>query len=381
MLNDFSVIDLRVTHLPAIADGQVIRRWRVEAISVFFRLRTLLKLRSRIRLTFNHKISTTPVQLVIKEISPEATPESLKVIPSHRLERTSGNRVMFGPWTGELGMEIFYWAPWVQSVASEDDLVMSRGGTKFLYPKSSSYIDIFTHTNAEWWGNYQVDQVRIYGGEKQRVWLAHELDLIKELQEFGMLNPRERVVHPKEFFKRFYADSSRDEEMILNFVESLSTHLPKTIESHLSQLNTSKSNLFNGHQVAYGVYSREGVNSAHVSEFLKSSRVREVIDHSEIYSLRTSYSDKHHLQIGEPEGMSYPLLNSRRDENLLNQASLISNCQYLITTHGGLAYLGLLLGRNVIALQSSMNVWHPRHVKNAELLAKLQDVKFEVIVC
>ena len=139
--------------------------------------------------------------------------------------------------------------------------------------------------------------------------------------------------------------------------------------------------MFNGSQVAYGVYSREGVNMSHVSRFLNSSRVREIIDNSKIYSLRTGYSDKHHLQMGEPEGMSYPLLNSRRDENLLNQASIIANCQYLITTHGGLAYLGLLLGKNVIALQSSMNFWHPRHVKNAELLAKLHRVNFDVIVC
>jgi hypothetical protein len=326
------------------------------------------------------KVDEVPDQIGTRKTHSGIETLTESVFQIQKRKRDLNDQVTFGPWAGELGMEIFYWAPWVHSVARKHDLVISRGGTSFLYPNQSKYIDMFTHSNAEWWAQYQSDQVHIYGGEKQRLWLPREFDYIRHLQRESVLGARERIIHPKEYFKTFYPDATQDEERITEYVKSLESHLPLTFEQNLLRMTKNQSIQFDGTQIAYGVYSREGVDESHVLRFLRSSRIREIVSNSEVFSLKTSYLDKHHLQLGVPENMSYPLIDSQRDENLLNQATIIANCKYLITTHGGLAYLGLLLGKNVIALQGSINVWHPRHVKNAQMMARLQNVNFEVVI-
>jgi hypothetical protein len=326
------------------------------------------------------KVDEVPHQMGTTKTHPAIDTVTASKFEIQKRKRDSNDQIIFGPWAGELGMEIFYWAPWVYSVARKHDLVISRGGTGFLYPNQSKYIDMFTYSKAEWWAQYQSDQVKVYGGEKQRLWLPLEFDFIRQLQRENVLSAKERMIHPKEYFKTFYPDATQDEERITEYVKSVESHLPLIIEQNLLRMNKNQSIHFDGTQIAYGVYSREGVDESHVSRFLRSSRIKEIVSNSEVFSLKTSYSDKHHLQLGVPENISYPLIDSQRDENLLNQATIIANCKYLITTHGGLAYLGLLLGKNVIALQGSIDVWHPRHVKNAQMMARLQNVNFEVVI-
>ena len=67
-----------------------------------------------------------------------------------------GLPVVAGPWTGEVGFELLYWAPFVRWVAAtyqvprEQLVILSRGGTASWYGEiSARYADVFSCVSAE----------------------------------------------------------------------------------------------------------------------------------------------------------------------------------------------------------------------------------------
>src|SRR5215510_800169 len=68
----------------------------------------------------------------------------------HRDPREDGGSILVGPWTGEVGFELIYWAPFVRWFVAEYGIdprqltIYSRGGTQAWYAMpGSGYVDIF----------------------------------------------------------------------------------------------------------------------------------------------------------------------------------------------------------------------------------------------
>ena len=372
--------DVRVNFPPDLAYSTPLKRSCIWTLNFVSMIKTKVRLRTRTLETLNKLkpakgVGESGNKLKIhNELNNSCFP----------LEQNSLRNVrpslVFGPWTGELGMELLYWAPWVNSISQPGDLIISRGGVNFLYPKIEKYLDIFSFTDNKWWKNYQQSQMKIYGGEKQRSWLTSEYDLINKMIDSEIIPPNVKILHPKEYFRQVYDLPVFDSVNLTKYILELRTNLAVMLQNENEELieTNFSSKTLRSERVAFGVYSRQGVGDNEIQEFLDSEEFKESTRGKFLYSMKTNFSDVHHSHSGNVSGLSFPLINSNRQSNLLQQARLVYNCETLITTHGGLAYLGLILGRNVICFQGKSRDWNERHISNAKFIANLNAVKFKI---
>ena len=87
---------------------------------------------------------------------------------------TGGDLIVAGPWLGEVGFELLYWAPFLAWVADHlrlDPLrllVISRGGTASWYaPFAGRYADVFNHAAPETFKAEHDARVAAIGEQKQ----------------------------------------------------------------------------------------------------------------------------------------------------------------------------------------------------------------------
>ena len=99
---------------------------------------------------------------------------------SARLEKelsamaSTGDTIVAGPWLGEVGFELLYWAPFLAWVADRVRLtpqrlfVVSRGGTSSWYaPFAARYADVFEHAPPEAFKAQHDARVADIGEQKQ----------------------------------------------------------------------------------------------------------------------------------------------------------------------------------------------------------------------
>jgi hypothetical protein len=130
-----------------------------------------------------------------------------------RLERdlgalvSNGHTIVAGPWLGEVGFELLYWAPflaWVAGrfhLAPERLVAVSRGGTRTWYaPVIGGYREIFDRLTPEEFRRRHDERVAINGEQKQNQVLAFEHDLLARLA--GDIRPR-AMLHPATMYRLF----------------------------------------------------------------------------------------------------------------------------------------------------------------------------------
>lgn len=100
----------------------------------------------------------------------------------------SGRPILAGPWVGEVGFEILYWAPFLRWFASEFGVgpervtVVSRGGTASWYaPIAGGYLDVFDYVGADVFRRWQEAHVGEIGEQKQTRMTARERQLLDRL--------------------------------------------------------------------------------------------------------------------------------------------------------------------------------------------------------
>ncbi|MFM8567289.1 MAG: hypothetical protein ACKOCV_06375 [Gemmatimonadota bacterium] len=111
---------------------------------------------------------------------------------SWRRRARRGGVVWFGPFFGEVGYELTYWAPFVRGFARRIGLdadrvgIISRGGVGAWYGRGVRYAEIFDHLDAE---GYRAMQDDTYPSATRRA----ERDFVRRLSI-----PRRSLLHPKE---------------------------------------------------------------------------------------------------------------------------------------------------------------------------------------
>lgn len=171
--------DVRINFPPNLSYFTPLKRSRVWILNFVSIIKTKVRLRTRIIATLNNRKPVKGVEKSRNNLNFYNEWDNINFPIEENSSKKVRTPLVFGPWTGELGMELLYWAPWVNSISQPGDLIISRGGVNFLYPKTDNYLDIFSYTDNKWWEIYQQSQLEIYGGEKQRSWLTLEYDFIK----------------------------------------------------------------------------------------------------------------------------------------------------------------------------------------------------------
>jgi hypothetical protein len=108
--------------------------------------------------------------------------------------------IVAGPWLGEVGFELLYWAPFLRWFVEEFGvepsrlLVVSRGGTAEWYPPGVTYRDALDLVPAASYKAQHDDRVRELGEQKQTRPVAFERELVAALA--GDAGGSGRWLHP-----------------------------------------------------------------------------------------------------------------------------------------------------------------------------------------
>jgi hypothetical protein len=155
----------------------------------------------------------------IRRIVPRAVRHGVSAqlarIRASRLERdlaavaAGSDTIVAGPWLGEVGFELLYWAPFLAwfaerfQVAPERLLVVSRGGTRSWYqPFAAGYREIFNYMTPDDYRHRHDERVAANGEQKQRKALAFEHDLLRQLT--ADVHDR-TMLHPSTMYRLFNA--------------------------------------------------------------------------------------------------------------------------------------------------------------------------------
>ncbi len=113
----------------------------------------------------------------------------------------SGRPILAGPWLGEVGFEILYWAPFLRWFAAEyrvapDRLtVLSRGGTGSWYaPAAGRYVEVFDYIAADVFRAWQSERFDEIGEQKQTRMTARERQLLADVLGPGLEGTE--ILHP-----------------------------------------------------------------------------------------------------------------------------------------------------------------------------------------
>lgn len=250
----------------------------------------------------------------------------------------SGRPILAGPWTGEVGFELVYWAPFVRWFAGQFAIdrsrliVVSRGGPESWYGGiADMYLDVFQYVDANGFAAATVDAL------KQKQVSAFDKRLLRQiagdhdLKRMAVLHPRYMYV----LFRRFLAGNAGVRHVLSHTAHARIESPGRTL---IPQLPAD--------YIAVKFYSspsfpatRENVNfiravldelGRHHALVLLSSPLH-VDEHDDLTDHR--YPDMASL------GASVTLQN-----NLEIQTAVVAGARAFVGTYGGFSYLAPMCG-------------------------------------
>ncbi len=118
----------------------------------------------------------------------------------------SGRPILAGPWLGEVGFEILYWAPFLRWFASAfrvgpDRLtVVSRGGTASWYaPAAGRYHDVFDYVSPDVFRRWHEQHVGEIGEQKQTRMTPRERQILDRV--LAGAAPGTAILHPSTMYE------------------------------------------------------------------------------------------------------------------------------------------------------------------------------------
>jgi hypothetical protein len=117
-----------------------------------------------------------------------------------------GRPILAGPWLGEVGFELLYWAPFLRWFASEFRVaperltVLSRGGTASWYaPIAGGYHDVFDYVSADVFRRWYDEHVGEIGEQKQTRITSRERQLIDRV--LAPTTAGAEILHPSMMYE------------------------------------------------------------------------------------------------------------------------------------------------------------------------------------
>lgn len=272
--------------------------------------------------------------------------------------------IVAGPWLGEVGFELLYWAPFVAwfaeryAVPPSRLLVVSRGGVRDWYrPAAGGYRDLFEVLSAEEFRQRHDERVAANGEQKQTQRLPFERDLLRRLG----IGDDARVLHPSlmyELFRPFWWGHV-DESWVhrytryrrLECVPDAGTPLPAGAQR-------------GGHAAAKFYFSDSFPDTAANRAFVRD-RLVDLAARGPVVSLTTGLNlDDHGGDLATAPGVDVlpPGIDPRH--NLAVQSAVVAGAASFAGTYGGFAYLAPFYGVPATAYYDA-ETFSPRHLAMA----------------
>jgi hypothetical protein len=275
-----------------------------------------------------------------------------------------GERILAGPFLGEVGYELLYWIPFLRRLLQEHEVepervtVLTRGGAAIWYSDfAADAVEILDLVDPATYADVVEARRRRERHAKQYV--------VDPLDRALVESARERVgdaylVHPLLMFSRFRFvwEGLLPPEDALRFGQY--RHLdPPSAELDLPERFTAVKLYFSESLPDFPETRRR------LTEIV--SRLGEVV-----VLANRSRVDEHDEWV--PAGAPAPVLEPRT--NLAVQTAIVARAERLVCTYGGFAYLGPLLGVPTLALHAK-EVFNPNHVSVAR--AAFPDATLDVV--
>jgi hypothetical protein len=252
----------------------------------------------------------------------------------------SGRPILAGPWLGEVGFEILYWAPFLRwfastyGIAPERLTVVSRGGTAAWYaPAAGEYRDVFDYVSSDVFRRWHQERVGEIGEQKQTRMTARDRQLIHRV--LAETTPDAEILHPSVMYDLMTPFWWRhlDETWIHRHTVYRPLDRPPRPEGEcLPDRYVAAKFYFND------CFPATNANRAFVRDMLvRLARETPVVSLSPGVAL-----DDHHVMsasgVVEAAGAASPA------ENLRVQSAIVAHAQAFVGTYGGFAYLAPFYG-------------------------------------
>jgi hypothetical protein len=267
-----------------------------------------------------------------------------------RLDRlaSTDRPILIGPWTGEIGFELLYWAPFVRWVVATYELapsritLMSRGGTAAWYGSlGSSYVDALHVVDV---GTYRG---RTTERKKQRLVSAFDRDLIRRAQ--ARIGTRPALLHPGLMYHLFLPYWKRQ--------ASLRRVLDHTrfarIEADGSPMPPG---LPHDYVAARFYFSSCFPDTPRNREFIATT-VASLAERMHVVLLDPGERVDDHEGAAIAPGERIHRLALAPETNLAVQTAVIAGARAFVGTYGGFAYLAPLCGVPAAAFYADRNFY------------------------
>lgn len=269
--------------------------------------------------------------------------------------------IVAGPWFGEVGFELLYWAPFLAwfaeryRVAPERIIVVSRGGVRDWYrPFAGGYRDLFDVLSPEEFRRGHDARVRANGEQKQTQLLPFERDVLGRLD----LNASERVLHPSLMYRLFrpYWWGHVDERWVHRFTRYRQLrHTPDTATA-VPGLSPS------GDYAAVKFYFSDSFPATETNRAFVRRALAALAARGPVVSLTTGLDlDDHGGDLADAPGLEVlpPGIDPRI--NLAVQSAIVAGATAFAGTYGGFAYLAPFYGVPATAYYDAER-FSPRHL-------------------
>ena len=263
--------------------------------------------------------------------------------------RRGSQPIIVGPWTGEIGFELLYWAPFVRwavekfDLPSEQLVVVSRGGTASWYGLTNSrYVDVFSVAAPEEF------RLRTEATKKQRGVSAFDRDVIGRVRA-SLGGGATQLLHPAlmyALFMPFWKDRA-PLSRVLDHVRYRQIAPPRP--AALPPLPAT--------YVAVRFYFSNCFPDTADNRAFVSRVIEALAEHHEVVMLNPGFRPDDHADFS---AASHPRVHAfdmsgRAGENLAWQTAIIAGAQAFVGTYGGFAYLAPLCGVRSTAFFSDRN--------------------------
>jgi hypothetical protein len=268
-----------------------------------------------------------------------------------RLERMrrSSQPIIVGPWSGEIGFELLYWAPFVRwavekfNIPPERLVVVSRGGTASWYGLTDSrYIDVFSvATPAEF-------RTRTEATKKQRSVSAFDRDIVRRVRA-SLGGGVTQLLHPAlmyALFMPFWKDQA-PLSRVLDHVRYRRIDPPRP-----ASLPALPATYIAARFYFSNCFPDTGDNRAFVSRVIDA-----LAEHHDVVMLNPGFRPDDHVDYAaSPHSRIHALdMSGHPGENLAWQSAIIAGADAFVGTYGGFAYLAPFCGVRSIAFYSDRN--------------------------
>jgi hypothetical protein len=289
-----------------------------------------------------------------------------------------GDRVVAGPWRGEVGHEVVYWIPFLRRLVADhaidpDQLVVvSRGGVQAWYGGiASTYVDIFDVMPPDEYRRGSEAAWAELGGQKQPRFIAFDR---KILEAAGLWSRRAPILHPSVMFglfRRFWKgglpmsgllDRVRFERWPLPADEPLADSLPEQY-------------------VVVRFYFRSSFADTPENRALAARVVVDLARQTHVVLLNTGLSLDDHVEVeaSVADRVVAPLVGVAPERNLAAQTTVIANASAFVGTFGGLACLPAPYGTPSLTVASNPEHLLPSFIDAARRAAADCDAPLAVL--